>query len=270
MAEHQLEEVIGLSFDGTGYGTDGTIWGGEFLHATRGWCRRLGCFRPFLLPGGEAAVLNPQRIALALLREALSGEELERLFCVRLGMPLEALETLIAMIDNGVNSPVTTSLGRIFDAAASLLELVRTTSYEGEGPIRMEGLATKSYLSETPEPLPELVPCTTAEEGLFHLDPTPLIQVLVQQYEPGQQGHLALLFHSSIAAAAVKGACALRQSTGIDALALSGGVFQNSLLQDLLLPELLRKSFTVYTNQSLPPGDGGIAAGQVYFQADSS
>jgi len=282
MAEHQLEEVIGLSFDGTGYGSDGTIWGGEFLLSRRTGFRRLGHFRPFVLPGGEAAVLHPLRIALALLEGFLDPQELERLFCGEHGLAEQQLLTLSEMIDKGVNTPVTSSLGRIFDAASALLGLVDTVSYEGEGPIRLEGLALGCYDGKA---LPGTADCgdwhisveqTEQKDGPFRIDCRGLLRSLAESVRSGPKtagaatadeaaATLALEFHKGIAAAALEGARRMREQSGLSRIAVSGGVFQNVLLSELLLPALTEAGFEVYTHRNIPPGDGGIAVGQVYF-----
>jgi hydrogenase maturation protein HypF len=271
MAEHGLEESIGLAFDGTGYGPDGTVWGGEFLRADRKGFRRLGSFRLFPLPGGEAAVLRPLRIVAGLLAGQLEESDL-----ARIAGP--AAPTLLEMIRKKLNCPLTSSLGRLFDAAAALLGLVERVSYEGEGPIRMEGLA----LAEpgAAEPLErrrrELERGFTlskepAPDGPFHLDLRPLLLELARARLGGSlraPGAWALRFHRTVALAALEGARELRRSTGMNRLALSGGVFQNMLLTDLLLPALAGDGFEVFTHRELPPGDGGLAVGQVYFQPD--
>jgi hydrogenase maturation protein HypF len=280
MAEHHLEEVIGLSFDGTGYGTDGTIWGGEFLLARRDGFRRLGHFESFVLPGGEAAVLHPLRIAVALLEGILEPGDLRRLFCQRYGLPERQLDTLREMVGKGVNSPATSSLGRIFDAAAALLGLVERVSYEGEGPIRLEGLALGVYDGK---PLPKSTKCSEwdialvrEQGGLFRFDCRALLKSLAQSASSRSEGgrpsvddslipSLALEFHKAIAAASLEGARLMREQTGLSRIAVSGGVFQNVLLSELLLPTLTAEGFQVYTHRNIPPGDGGIAVGQVYF-----
>jgi hydrogenase maturation protein HypF len=275
MAEHQLEEVIGLSFDGTGYGTDGTIWGGEFLLSRRDSFQRLGYFRSFVLPGGEAAVLHPIRIALALLKDVLDPQELKRLFCEQYGLGEQRLATLSEMIDKGVNTPVTSSLGRIFDAASALLGLVDSVSYEGEGPIRLEGLALGLYDGK---PLKATASCSdwhiSVKQGAgpFQIDCRELLRYLAESRRSGAKGGgatpaaaLGLEFHKGIAAAALEGARRMGEQTGINRIAVSGGVFQNVLLSELLLPALRGAGFEVCTHRNLPPGDGGIAVGQVYF-----
>jgi hydrogenase maturation protein HypF len=141
MAEHGLEEAIGISFDGTGYGTDGTIWGGEILHADRYGFDRLGSLLPFRLPGGEAAVERPGRTAYSLLRRYSDFPPPAGL------VEPEELPIVDHMIDTGLNSPLTTSAGRLFDAAAALLGFVDTLGYEGEGPIKMEWAALR-YVRE--------------------------------------------------------------------------------------------------------------------------
>jgi hydrogenase maturation protein HypF len=275
MAEHRLEEVLGLSFDGTGYGTDGTIWGGEFLLSRRNGFRRLGHFRPFALPGGEAAVIHPIRIALALLRDYLDQRELERLFCERYGLEEPQVITIGEMIDKRVNTPLTSSLGRIFDAAASLLGLVDTVSYEGEGPIRLEGLAFSRFDGT---PLNPSARCSDwnisvqEQDGRFLIDCRGLLCYLLESLQSltsstggKETADVALEFHRAVAAAALEGARLMREQTGNTNIALSGGVFQNVLLLELLLPALSKDDFDVYTHRNLPPGDGCIAVGQVYF-----
>jgi hydrogenase maturation protein HypF len=283
MAEHGLERTLALAFDGTGYGTDGTIWGGEFLEADRRGFRRLGCFRPFPLPGGEAAVLHPPRAALALLAGRLPAAELERLLCRDGRLSAGDARFLLDMIGRGLNSPLTSSLGRVFDAAAALLGLVDRVAYEGEGPIRMEGLALaesdsrvalQDLLSGGPvgAALEDLVPLgrPAAQGGLFQMDASPLLVELAERAaRPGfQPGPAALLFHRAIALASLQGAREMRRRTGRRELVLSGGVFQNTLLLDLLAPALRADGFEVYTHQAIPPGDGGLAVGQVYFQGE--
>jgi len=271
MAEHQLEEIIGLSFDGTGYGTDGTVWGGEFLHCRRDGFRRLGSFRPFVLPGGEAAVLHPLRIALALLHGRLDAQALERLFFRGYGVSEPEIETVSDMIAKSVNTPVCSSLGRIFDAAAALLGMVKTVSYEGEGPIRLEGTALGVYDGKS---LPASAEARQwklgilEDEGLFRFDCSELLLDLAGRYAGGEgeaAAALGLEFHKAIAAASLEGARRMREQTGLNRIGLSGGVFQNVLLSDLLIPALSALGFEVYTHRDIPAGDGGIAVGQVYF-----
>ncbi len=273
MAEHGLEESLGLAFDGTGYGTDGTVWGGEFLHATRRGFARLGCFRPFLLPGGEAAVLHPLRIALSLLQDLLDEPALERLFLRTLGMEALELETVRQMVQRRINSALTSSLGRLLDAASALLGLVREVTYEGEGPILLEGAAARHLLDggRVPE-LSALEPPPVEPargEQPFALDLRPLLLHLAAVAgRPQEVSAAALRVHAAVARAALEGALLLRRSTGLSRIALSGGVFQNTLLLDLLLPALRDEGFEAYTHFALPPGDGGLAVGQVYFQGD--
>jgi hydrogenase maturation protein HypF len=274
MAEHGLEETIALCFDGTGYGTDGTIWGGEFLHVTRGSFRRLGSFSPFMLPGGEAAVLHPSRTAFSLLDVRADGS-------VGSGPPALTLtgidhgqESLLrAMLEKKVSCPVTTSMGRIFDAAASILGLVDDVSYEGEGPIRLEGRGLRAFvpgrMGVTQDEAAELLPFTApadADGRLFLIDPRPLLLHLVEERPSAQVPALALLFHEAVAYACVEAADRLRDATRVNRLALSGGVFQNLLLREMLIPLLNNEGFEVFLNEKVPPGDGGLSVGQAWFE----
>jgi hydrogenase maturation protein HypF len=258
MAEHGLEEALALSFDGTGYGTDGTVWGGEFLHATRRGFTRLGSFAPFALPGGEAAVLHPGRIALAIL-----GTEQTAMVA---GVTDDQRRLLAAMLKNKVNCPLSTSLGRIFDAAAAVLGLVETVSYEGEGPIRLEGFALRA--DPTGRETESLLPFRAApdHERRFIIDSRPLIELLLREAHGRRIRGLARFFHECVASAAREGARRMRDATGVSRIALSGGVFQNLLLRELLVPLLIQSGFEVYLNERVPPGDGGLSVGQVWYR----
>ncbi len=213
---------------------------------------------------------------MGLLAGRLPPAELERLLCRDGRLPASDARFLLDMIGRGLSSPLTSSLGRVFDAASALLGLVDRVAYEGEGPIRMEGLALREPGAETPlQALPpaELTGLTplsrpAAAEELFQIDPSPLLAELAQRAaRPGfTPGPSALLFHRAIALASLAGAREMRLRTGRAELVLSGGVFQNTLLLGLLAPALREDGFAVYTHHLLPPGDGGLAVGQVYFQ----
>ncbi len=264
MAEHGLEEALALCFDGTGYGTDGTVWGGEFLHATRAGFTRLGSFAPFPLPGGDAAVLNPPRVAFAQLGSLAAGRIP--------GLDADQEKFLEAMIAAGLNCPQSTSLGRIFDAAAALLGLAPTASYEGEGPIRLEGKALLAYrrgsrVTEEREAR-MLLPFLPApgDQRRFLVEFRPLLADLLAARERTASPVLALRFHEAIAWACAEAARRLRRETGVTRMALSGGVFQNLLLRELLVPLLIKDGFEVFLNEHAPPGDGGLAVGQAWFE----
>ncbi len=267
MAEHGLDECLGVAFDGTGFGPDGTVWGGEFLRATRRSFTRLGSFQTFALPGGEAAIRRPLRIAASLFHRFDGAPETS---AIR-DMPEPELTLLAQMIDRKINTPLTSSVGRLFDAAAALLGLVREVSYEGEGPMKLESLAAASFDDNSSAALDgvesagELLLLSDSSTGPFRIDPRPLLARLVETSSSLRPGLRALLFHQGIAASVLRGAIRMREQTGINLLALSGGVFQNSLLTGLALPLLQAAGFEVYLNRSLPPGDGGLAAGQIWY-----
>jgi hydrogenase maturation protein HypF len=266
MAEHGLEHALALAFDGTGHGTDGETWGGEFLHATRGGFARLGSIASFLLPGGEAAVLNPPRIAFALLTDGRTAPALP-------GIDAAQAKMLSAMIEKRVSCAPTTSLGRVFDAAAAVLGLAETTSYEGEGPIRLEGEGLQAFAAggrrlaaaEAARLLPFKAP--PGDGRLFTIDARPLLARLASGAAAGESvPPLSLLFHEAVAWAAAEGARCMRAETGETRIALSGGVFQNLLLRELLLPLLIKEGFRVFLNVEAPPGDGGLAVGQAWYR----
>ena len=271
MAEHDLDEALGLAFDGTGYGSDGTIWGGEFLHATRSDFARLGCFDPFLLPGGEKAIKHPWRIAAAVLARRTNRDRIHEVLSEYGHRNPEELNLVLEMIEKRLNVTTTSSLGRLFDAASSLLGLVDAVSYEGEAAIRLEGSALDEVrdggVSADSDDLSGMVACVRAPDGrdLFLLQLDGLFSLLAERPVRYSVGYLALLFHRAVAHASLQGALRMRDRTAVSTVALSGGVFQNALLRRLLIPRLEEAEFSVFVNDSVPPGDGGIAVGQVYY-----
>jgi len=293
MAEHGLDETVGASCDGTGYGTDGTIWGGEFLHATREGFRRLGSLRPFQLPGGEAAIHEPRRIVYSLLYETLGPDDLDGLYgLIRRNAAVgtdAAAETILLreMLAKNLNSPLTSSAGRLFDAVSALLGFVDRVYYEGEGPVKMEGAAiqtaearglTAAYGAEAIRRFEGWFPLDSAndrsESPQFRIDPRPMLLYLTERSLPALEknghldgelsGELALLFHEAFAHALLRGIERMIEKTGVNEVSLSGGVFQNMLLRRILIPRLSRQGSAVYLNRGVPPGDGGIALGQAY------
>lgn len=284
MAEHGQDEVIGAAFDGTGYGTDGTSWGGEFLWAKRDTYKRLGTFNPFPLPGGDSSVLHPGRIAFSLLVKAVGCEKISR----HLGLPYREAGLLADMIAKGINSPLTSAVGRLLDAAAFLLRVVDDIYYEGEGPIKLESealrwlarsgvgisddwdaddkIAGSAYAGriEALMPLIEPGPDLAGQGVAFVIDPLPLYMMLMEAGAKEGRGAIAYLVHKAFADALVRGLKKARESTGVSVAALSGGVFQNLLLRRLAIPVLEREGFTVLLNDKIPCNDGGLALGQVY------
>ena len=174
--------------------------------------------------------------------------------------------SLPARDDRGedVNCPVTTSLGRIFDAAAALLGLVERTSYEGEGPIRLEGAGLRAGPGTRTLALPFLA--GPGDDRLFLIDPRPLLVHMLESRGREPLPVLSRQFHEAIALAAVEGARRMRRHTGVSRIALSGGVFQNILFRELLVPHLNKDGFEVFLNIRAPAGDGGLAVGQAWFE----
>ena len=256
MVEHQVaagERVIGVAFDGTGYGPDGAIWGGEILVAGYRRFERAGHLRYVLLPGGDAAVRRPYRTALAHLRAA-GIEWAPDLPPVRVASAPERA-TIARQLDRGTGCAPTSSVGRLFDAVSSLLDVCHVVSYEAQAAIELEALAA---------------PCLDRAAGYRiavvggELDPAPLLWSIVadlRNHRPA--GEVAAGFHLALARAVAVAATDVRARTGIDRIGLTGGVFQNDLLARLAQDELVRLGFCVLTHRTVPPNDGGLALGQV-------
>jgi hydrogenase maturation protein HypF len=251
------EEALALVLDGTGYGPDGAIWGCEALVGSAVLARRVGHLRPVRLPGGDHAIRRPRRVAAAWLHAALPGSEALPL---RLWDAFEddELAVLRRMMDRAFNAPWTTSAGRLFDAVAAILGFGGTVSYEGQAAVELEQAA---WRASRPFPLPLPV---EEKEGLWRLDPGPLLDALVRAVLRGEAREaLAMGFHEALARALVELCRGLREGGAPDRVLLAGGVFQNRILTQRLLRLLREAGMRPLPPGTLPIGDGGLSVGQV-------
>ncbi len=264
MAENGLDEpVIGVAFDGTGFGTDGTIWGGEFLVGDYVAFRRAAHLRPVVLPGGEQAIREPWRMAAAYLLDA--GRDLSALAGAVTSTARDAVERMIA---RRFNSPSTTSAGRLFDAVAALAGVRRRVGYEGQAAIELEWLATDVEPDGT-------YPFTIDESGGAESGRDPLVldmrPMIVEVAEEARRGvaaaSIARRFHSTIVNVIAQVCARLRAEFGLDAAVLSGGVFLNALLTAEATERLEGEGFRVYRHRQVPPNDGGLCLGQLAVAA---
>ncbi len=236
--------VLGIAWDGTGYGEDGTVWGGECLLLEKGRASRFACLRPFRLAGGEAAVRDARRVALAMLHDTGKGSA----GAPDLGFSEAESTTLGTMLQQGLNSPVCTSAGRLFDAVGALLGIARHNRFEGQVPLAVEAAATTAD-----KPLPFGL-CATRASAEMEIDWRPAIESCRGRV-PGE-GAAAL--HLGLADVIVR----VARRAGVGTVVLSGGCFQNVLLRELAERGLREAGFEVLAARDLPPGDGAIAAGQ--------
>ena len=253
LAEHAINSpTLGFIWDGTGYGTDGTIWGGETLFGDVGNSERIGHILPFRLFGGEAAVREPWRDALSVTQIALSREEALLLFPAR----EKEAALLFQAADAGLNAPQTTSMGRLFDAIAALAGLRETVSFEGQAAISLEQIADESEQARYHFLI------TRAENGWIY-DWRPVVKGVILDAANGvPAGKISMRFHRALADLLTSAAKEHRAETGCGTVALSGGCFQNELLLRLGVTALEESGFSVLINRLVPCNDGGISYGQ--------
>ncbi|HSZ43062.1 MAG TPA: carbamoyltransferase HypF [Trebonia sp.] len=250
--------VIGVAFDGTGYGADGTIWGGEFLVADLAGFRRGGHLAPVPMPGGAASIREPWRMAAAYLDGAFAGAPPDGLEVI--GRNSGRWGPVVTMARMGVNSPLTSSAGRLFDAVAALLGVRDVISYEGQAAIELEQRADLSEEGFYQASIHHVAP--------FRVDAVDLVRAAVTDLEAGVRREvISARFHNGVAAAIEAGCLLLRERTGLGAVALSGGVFQNTLLLGETARRLRARGFTVLTHARVPCNDGGISLGQAVVAA---
>ena len=279
MAEHQLNgPVLGFAWDGTGYGTDGTVWGGEALECDGADFRRVARLRTFALPGGDRAVREPRRSALGVLFE-IFGDQVAEL--VADWFTPSELDMLLALLNRSVRCPRTSSMGRLFDAVAALCGLPGVISFEGQAAMALQFAADPEEQDAYPLPLiaggvsdgdpqPPIGgnSATAARTALGAMpavaDWEPLVRAVLSDRTAGEPvGKISARFHNALAHLAV----ATARYWGGSHVVLSGGCFQNSLLADRVRARLLEAGLSVYTHLQVPPGDGGIALGQLVVAA---
>ena len=268
LAEHQLNEpAIGVIFDGTGYGDDGAVWGGEFLIGDLHGFRRAAHLRYVMLPGGERAIREPWRMALSYLMDAAVDDEIPR----RNGVTATAIDTVRRMIARQFNVQLTSSIGRLFDAVAAMIGIKLVVEYEGQAAAELEYLATDvvddgSYPYGIIEPGDAL-----SKRGQpIQVDTRRLVSAIAEDIRGGQSAsRIARRFHTTLVEIIVEICSRLRVETGIDTVVLSGGVFVNAILLSETIPRLEQKGFCVYRHELVPPNDGGLCLGQLAVAAAS-
>jgi hydrogenase maturation protein HypF len=256
MAENGLTgEVIGVAFDGTGYGADGAIWGGEFLVARYAGFERRGHLRYIPLAGGDAAVREPWRAALGYLMDAFgAGAQLD-------GVAENRVRVVRRMIEQGVNTVPTSSCGRLFDAVAAIIGLRTVVNFEAQAAIELEMIAEEGNTARYP---------FEVEAGrLWKLDFRPMIERIAREAAEGApRPAISAKFHNTLAEAMVETCRRIRGETKLARVCLSGGTFQNMRLLGLAVAGLRGAGFEVFPHAKVPPNDGGIALGQAAIAAE--
>ncbi|MBS3784600.1 MAG: carbamoyltransferase HypF [Anaerolineae bacterium] len=263
MAEHGLtgeRPIIGVAFDGTGYGTDGAIWGGEFLIMDYASFRRAAHLKYVLLPGGDAAIRRPYRIALAHLWAA--GVSWDADLPSVQAAPAEERRVLAQQLERQINTVPTSSSGRLFDAVSSLAGVRQEINYEAQAAIELENLIDHDE--------PGAYPFEVVSDAVdsLQIDASPVIQAVVADVRAGvSAGTIAARFHRGLALMIRDVCLQLRDENDLNEVALSGGVFQNLALLGSAVPRLREAGFTVYTHHLVPPNDGGLSLGQAVIAA---
>jgi hydrogenase maturation protein HypF len=276
MAEHGLEgPVLGLAWDGTGLGTDGTIWGGEALLCEGAEFKRVAHLRTFSLPGGDRAASEPRRSALGVLHEIMGNDSATVL--ADYFSPAE-LNPLLNMLDHRSHCPRTSSMGRLFDAVAALCGLPAIISFEGQAAMSLEFAADENEEASYPLPLVQgaakgtlpFSPTRKSGQSLqdeqvsFIADWEPMLRAVLADRAAGAPiGRISGKFHNALADLAVR----IAQAAGVRQVVLTGGCFQNALLTKRVRHRLYKAGFLVYPHKEVPPGDGGIALGQIFVAA---
>jgi hydrogenase maturation protein HypF len=266
MAEHgHIGPVLGIAFDGLGYGTDATLWGGEFLVADFNGFERVGHLLPVALPGGAAAIREPWRMALSWTALALGNDA-----AARLGERLDPRwsQVLALVAEGGKSRPLlTTSGGRLFDAVAALIGIRSRVTYEGQAAIELEILARTVPRASAPKYNAHIVEGATPGSAEV-LDPSSLIETVLRELERGtERAMIAAGFHEGLGYTTAALGAKLARRHGLDTVALSGGVFQNVRFSDIVEDALLAEGLTVLVHSSVPPNDGGISIGQAAIAA---
>jgi hydrogenase maturation protein HypF len=264
MAENELEgSVLGVSWDGTGYGTDGTVWGGEFLLTNETDYTRVACLRRFRLPGSTPAVKEPRRTALGVVYEILGNS----VFAMKDSIPVcffsdKEISILAQMLQKGIQSPWTSSAGRLFDAVASLAGLRQMIKFEGQAAMEMEFAIGHEETKESYQFAVTHEPCTAdvGAQSRMIIDWEPMIRAILQDVRDAiPLARISIKFHNTLVEIIVEVARRVAEQRVI----LTGGCFQNKYLLEHAVQRLEEEGFRPYWHQRVPPNDGGIALGQI-------
>ncbi|MCB2209129.1 MAG: carbamoyltransferase HypF [Bacteroidetes bacterium] len=256
MAENKLDEnVIGISFDGTGYGIDGHVWGGEFFTCDLNDFERASHFEYIPQPGGDLVTKQPWRMMLSYMHHYYGTDVVNQYPSLFNGIPLKELEMVIAMIEKGINCPLTSSTGRLFDAVSALLGICRTASYHAEPPMRLESIAKDTT---------DYYPFNSGKEIGFK----PVFEGILKDINKGEDvGLISGKFHNTMVQVIIDTVQKISQQTAIKKVALSGGSFQNRILLKKTEDSLKDANFAVFSQSLIPSNDGGIALGQLAIAA---
>ncbi|MDH6432446.1 hydrogenase maturation protein HypF [Streptomyces sp. SAI-144] len=269
MAEHGLDgtrPVIGVAFDGTGHGDDGAVWGGEFLLADYDGFTRFGHLAYVPLPGGDAAVRRPYRMALAHLRAA-GIDWSDDLVCTT-ACPPDELHVLERQLERGLNCVPTSSMGRLFDAVSSLAGVCHRAGYEAQAAVELEGAALHAPADDTTAYAFALHAPEENRDGAVRADPAPVLAAIVGDLRAGVEPALvAARFHRGVTGLVHRMCARARERHGLETVALTGGVFANTLLSSACAATLREDGFTVLRHHLVPPNDGGLALGQLMVAA---
>ena len=266
MAENHLDgKVIGFALDGTGYGTDGKVWGGEVLIADYRNFERAAHFAYVPMPGGAAAIQEPWRMAASYLAQHFGERFWDLPIPFVRQLDRRSVEVLLRMMERGVNSPLTSSCGRLFDAVAALAGIRQTVTYEAQAAIELE-MALASPADDSAYPL-----AVRAEGTEMLIDTQPLFAALVEDLRQGvSAGVISRRFHYGLVQVFSNLAELLRERTSLNRVCLSGGTFQNTFLLESLRAWLEASHFEVFTHSEVPAGDGGLSLGQALVAAHRS
>ncbi|MFQ5924602.1 MAG: carbamoyltransferase HypF [Dehalococcoidia bacterium] len=259
LVENGIQEpVIGVAFDGTGYGSDGTIWGGEFLVADYKGFNRVGHLEYVPMPGGAAAIERPYRMAFSYLHALLGGSVLDRELPFLRDVDQYEKEVMKRQLEKGINSPLTSSCGRLFDGVSALIGLRGKVDYEAQAAIELEMAAPEEIKNSEGYPF-----SIVEQEGVKMVKLKELFEAIILDIKNRLPvGIISMNFHHTIARMAREMCRLISRETGLRTVALSGGVFQNRLLLRLTADALEKEGFTVLTHSLVPTNDGGISLGQ--------
>ncbi len=261
MAEHQLEgAVIGLSFDGTGYGSDGAIWGGEVLAAEAKQFERMAHLAYVPMPGSAAAIKEPWRMAISYLHDAFGDAFRDLDLPVLKQNDSQKLKIMVEMIQKGINCPQTSSLGRLFDGVAAIAGIRNQVNFEGQAAMELEMLAAGDTDS--------IYDVEWLTGDRIQILPAPIIRGVVQDVQNGLSvAEIGIKFHKTLIALFTQICLAVRRDTDLNRVVLSGGCFQNCILLTGMIHELTSRDFAVFAHQRVPTNDGGISLGQALVAA---